>query len=75
MRHWVTRASDEEYDCVIKTQPYLCRPLSGDMGDYRSAKHALVRPCCAAVASLLRSCCALLHCIAAWATTAPPSTP
>ena len=42
----MTPVSNEDYDYTLRTQPYLCRPLSGDMGDYRSAKHTLVGYCC-----------------------------
>jgi len=41
VRHWVTPVSEEEYDSVVRVAPHFCRPLAGDMGDYRSAKHAL----------------------------------
>jgi hypothetical protein len=39
-RHWVTRASDEEYDHALAHHPHLCRPLAAALGDLRPARQA-----------------------------------
>ncbi len=36
-QHWLTRASDEEYDLALASTPDVCRPFAAAMGDRRSA--------------------------------------
>ncbi len=38
MQHWLTRASDEEYDLALARAPDVCRPFAAAMGDRRPAR-------------------------------------
>ena len=40
-RHWVTAASDEEYDYALAHYPHLCRPFAAAIGDRRPARQVL----------------------------------
>jgi hypothetical protein len=40
-QHWLTRASDEEYDLALARTPDVCRPLAAAMGDRRPARRCL----------------------------------
>ena len=41
-RHWLTRASDEEYDLALARTPDVCRPFAAAMGDRRPARQCAV---------------------------------
>ncbi len=40
-QHWLTRASDEEYDRALASTPDVCRPFAAAMGDRRSARQCI----------------------------------
>ncbi len=40
-QHWLTRASDEEYDLALARTPDVCRPFAAAMGDRRSARRCI----------------------------------
>ncbi len=41
VQHWLTRASDEEYDHALARTPDVCRPFAAAMGDRRSASRCI----------------------------------
>jgi hypothetical protein len=48
-QHWLTRASEEEYDLALSRTPDVCRPFAAAMGDRRSesARRSARRRCIA----------------------------
>jgi hypothetical protein len=41
-RHWLTRASPEEYNLALARTPDVCRPFAAAMGDRRPARRCVV---------------------------------
>ncbi len=41
MRHWITPATDDEYDHALAHYPHLCRPFAAALGDIRPARQVL----------------------------------